>query len=208
MNKFKIFVNLFFIICFVFIISACNQTKNLEDNENNEDNNIVMPEETPKPENSIIYYEKALLTTIEPTYYQVGYGENYYVNEDANGNLLSLKVDGIETEFKSGFFAHAYSVLRFDINKYIKSFKTFFGIGLSARGYSQASMKFTVIIDDEIVYESNLIDKSNPSGYIDLNIKEKVNYIMLVIDDLGSNGYDHGLWGDPMIEIGREVSNE
>ncbi len=159
------------------------------------------PEGPTTSEPEIIYVEKEVcLSDITPTYFEVGYGGSYFVDKDMDGNPLSLLVDGVETQFEKGFFAHAYSVLAFDFYSEVLEFNTSFGIGLSARGRKETDIKFSVIIDDEIIYESDTINKDNPTGSINLEINRYVRRIILVIDDLGSNGLDHALWAAPMIK--------
>ena len=146
------------------------------------------------------------LTKLNLTYHSVGYG-SLCVNKDSLGNKLSLLSEGKEKEFDYGFFAHAYSVLVFDNLKDLKCsyFSTYMGINKSARGVAATSIEFYVYFDQELVYSSGKVDKSSEMLFFEKNIDNKVSRITLVIDDLGGNGSDHGVWADPIITYMKEV---
>lgn len=147
------------------------------------------------------------LSDIKPNYYSVGYYDLYY-NKDHNGDSLSLNINGSETKFEKGIYAHAHSTIVYDgLKKYNpKKFSTYLGINKTARNNTVTSIKFLIYFDQELVYESNELNGSSEGIYIELEMK-KVNRITLVIDDLGGNGSDHGIWASPILTYrGRRIS--
>lgn len=140
------------------------------------------------------------LSDIKCSYQTVGYG-NLSIDKDASGKVLSLISEDGEVEFEHGYFAHAYSTIVFDglQDKNITKFETYFGVGKSARNNENTDMEFIIYFDSNKVYHSNVIDKNSMLEFVELSIPKGTNRITLVIDDLGKNGNDHGVWANPKI---------
>lgn len=149
---------------------------------------------------------KAYLSDIKPNYYSVGYYD-LFINKDHNGDSLSLNMDGCETEFKKGLYAHAHSTIVYDgLKKYNpKKFSTYLGVNKTARNNGVTKIEFLIYFDQELVYRSKEVTGTSEAIYIELEMKD-VNRITLVIDDLGGNGSDHGIWASPILTYrGRRV---
>ena len=153
------------------------------------------------------YYEVSeYMSDYDVTYSVVGYGE-LGINCDSDGEKLSLLDNGAEREFDKGFFAHAYSTIMLgDLkNKNVSGFVTYYGVHSSSRGNPNTSLKFSVYFDQTLVFESGKITNQSDMGYIKLYVPKGVDRIILVIDDLGGNANDHGVWADCQIIYSKEV---
>ena len=139
------------------------------------------------------------LSELTPDYIEVGYYD-LGVNEDYDGNELSLLVDDEEKTFDNGFFVHAHSTLVFDgLKDYNpKMFSVYLGVNQTARNNGNTSIKFMIYFDQELVYESDEINGDDEAIFVELEMN-KVNRITLVVDDLGGNGNDHAVWADPLL---------
>lgn len=146
------------------------------------------------------------MSDFEVTYSVVGYGE-LGVDMDTDGNKLSLLDSDVEREFDKGFFAHAYSTIMLDnlLEKDVVGFETYYGVHSSARGNANTTLKFSVYFDHTLVFESGRITCESDMGYIKLYAPKGVQRIILVIDDLGGNANDHGVWADTKIISAKEV---
>ncbi len=146
------------------------------------------------------------MSDFEVTYSVVGYGE-LGVDMDTDGNKLSLLDSDVEREFDKGFFAHAYSTIMLDnlLEKDVVGFETYYGVHSSARGNTNTTLKFSVYFDQTLVFESGRITCESDMGYIKLYAPKGVQRIILVIDDLGGNANDHGVWADTKIISAKEV---
>lgn len=139
------------------------------------------------------------LSDITPNYYSVGYYD-LCINEDFEGNKLSLNVSGDEQIFDKGLFAHAHSTIVYDnLLKYNpQKFTTYIGINKTSRNSGTTSVEFLIYFDQELVYRSYELNSNSNAIYIELEM-EDVNRITLVIDDLSGNGNDHGVWASPIL---------
>ena len=139
------------------------------------------------------------LSDVEVSYKEVGYYD-LYANEDYNKEPLSLLVEGNEQEFEKGFFAHAHSTIVFDgLKDYNpKMFSVYIGANKTARNNGNTKVKFMIYFDQELVFESEEVTGNTEAKLVELEMK-KVNRITLVIDDLGGNGNDHGVWASPLL---------
>ena len=139
------------------------------------------------------------LSDISPDYYTVGYYDLCF-NEDYNKNCIFLNVEGEEQAFEKGLFAHAHSTIVYDnLNKYNPTkFSTYIGVNQTSRNNGVTSIEFLIYFDQELVYRSNEIKGNSEAIYIELEMND-VNRITLVIDDLGGNGSDHGVWASPLL---------
>ena len=139
------------------------------------------------------------LSDINPDYYSVGYYDLCF-NEDYNKNPISLNVEGNEQAFEKGLFAHAHSTIVYDnLDKYNpQKFSTYIGINQTARNNGATKIEFLIYFDQELVYRSNELTSNSEAICVELEMNG-VNRITLVIDDLGGNGSDHGVWASPLL---------
>ncbi len=153
------------------------------------------------PSINIVKERKVYLSDLKPTYYVVGYGQLKVYTEDSEEVLAMYVGDEERKSFEHGFFAHAYSTIVFDDLKsyHLTKFSTYFGVNETARNNGNTSMEFMIYFDDKKVYQSEVIRGDFNSEKIDLEIKDSINRITLVIDCLEGNGNDHGVWADPLI---------
>lgn len=137
------------------------------------------------------------LDELKYTYQEVGHG-NLSVNQDSNGNMLSLYENGEETEYEHGYYAHAYSVMVFDSleTRGFTKFSTVIGVNKTARvANTQTSIVFRIFVDNEEVFTSSQFGAYTDSEYVEVNI-EGADRLTLIADSLGSNGHDHAVWAD------------
>jgi hypothetical protein len=136
------------------------------------------------------------LTTLELKESEVGHGQLQI------GRLISdgkpMRVRG--TPVRDGFFAHAPSRLVFDIKD--KGYKALKGrAGLE--DIHEGSVKFKILGDGKELWQSEDVVIQNGRAKIvrfALNI-EGVSELVLSVEDLGRNWYDHSVWIEP--EIGK-----
>ena len=97
-------------------------------------------------------------------------------------------------------FAHAHSTIVYDnLNKYNPTkFSTYIGVNQTSRNNGVTSIEFLIYFDQELVYRSNEIKGNSEAIFIELEMKD-VNRLTRVIDDLGGNGSDHGVWASPLL---------
>lgn len=130
-------------------------------------------------------------------YSSIGHG-SLAVNEDANGNSLSLYKDEQEQQHEHGFFAHAYSVLLFEEleTQGFTAFETYIGINGTARvNNTQTSVQFRIYVDDQPAYVSDTFGAYSEEEYVKIDITD-ADRLTLVADSLGGNGNDHAVWAD------------
>ena len=127
------------------------------------------------------------LTELKPTFVSVAWDE-MRINRDNDVPTIDGKLC---TDF---IFAHADSVLRYDIPKGVKYFNA---IGCSPLHLSQ-SIEFSVLIDGKQVFKSKpLATYSRKKVDIKVKIPSNAKYIELVADDLGDRNGDHSCWAYP-----------
>lgn len=137
------------------------------------------------------------LDSLAYSYHKVGHG-NIAVNQDANGNTLSLYENGEEKEYEKGYFVHAYSTLVFDGIETMgfTRFSTVIGINKTARvANTQTSVIFRIFVDNEEVFTSKQFGAYTDSQQVEVDIKG-ADRITLIADSLAGNGNDHSVWAD------------
>ena len=131
------------------------------------------------------------------SYSKVGFGD-LTIDKDNNGDILSLYDGEQEVEFPKGMFAHAYSTIVYDnlSTLGLTYFETTFGVNKTARvNNTQTSLKFIIYLDNVERFVSQEFNAYTSYDYVKLDIKG-VDRICLVVDSLGTNGNDHGVWAD------------
>lgn len=140
------------------------------------------------------------LSDIAPSYKSVGAG-SLVIDKDSAGNKLTLLTEGELMEYDKGFFAHAYSVLVFEglESRGYTTFSTYMGLNKTAlTNQSVASVKFKIYLDNELKYESTIINKNTSCEFASLDITG-VDRITLIADSLDGNGNDHAVWANPIL---------
>lgn len=152
------------------------------------------PATASEPEESEYGYIQ-YLSDREPTGHSVGSG-SLVKDLGSDGSAISLIVDGEETTFDKGLFAHAPSTLYYtDIQEFgYQRFEAWVGITKSARD-SAALVEFRVEGDGETLWSSGDMDASSPAQRVSVDISN-VKVLKLVVDSRGSNAYDHSVWAN------------
>lgn len=150
--------------------------------------------------------KQIFLDELDADYAKVGHG-NLFVNKGSDGNALSLLENGEEKQFSNGYFAHAYSVLVFENLKTqgFFRFSTYVGINKTARvNNTQASVIFKILLDNEVVYTSDLLNAYSDAVFVDIQLKG-ADRLTLIADSAGGNGNDHAVWADCKLTYYDEV---
>ena len=131
-------------------------------------------------------FQPVKLTQLKPKYAKAGRG-GPQINK---GGKRMLIVDN--KPCAEYIFAHADSLLRYDIPSGAKHFKA---VGCSADGYN---LSFRVNIDGKTVYECKSLRKSGKKEVnIKVRIPENSKEIELITDGLGDVSFDHSCWAYP-----------
>lgn len=128
---------------------------------------------------------KIQLTSLEPIFTKLGWGK-FEINRRDSTPLINNKLC---TDF---IFAHASSLISYDIPKGTKYFKA---IACSKRS---KSIVFKVIIDGKTVYESKPLAKYRKKiAKVKVKIPIGAKQIDLVTDSLGDRRHDDSCWAYP-----------
>ncbi len=145
----------------------------------------------------------------------VGYYDSVKINEDYNGNKLSVMMEGAYYPFDYGLFAHANANIYYDISEYSEKYHyltTYIGINQTAGGGNGVKV-WIYTSDNDTFYESGSQYWTLQNEETDLNriimpkqnaIFEKVDitgakYLRIQIYDNGSNASDHAVFINPML---------
>ncbi|MEF9951043.1 MAG: NPCBM/NEW2 domain-containing protein [Clostridium sp.] len=160
--------------------------------------------------------------------YAYGSDKNYTVNTSSfggikkdlspSGNKIALLVDGKETNFTKGIGAHANSEITYDLSsEEYDYFTSQIGIDSNVRSSTKASVKYKVIADGKVIYDSKVFTASTESEFIKIPVKGVKN-LKLVTDSVdGKNDQDHSVWADakfitnssnPKLNIEKSVSTK
>lgn len=128
------------------------------------------------------------------------------VNQNEPGNLISLKINGEQTYFINGIFAHATSTLIFDLQKYKEQgfdmFSAYIGVDMYASSNGNG-VSFTISGSyDNSTYTTlktiNTLKGTNEAEKVDLQIGE-YRYLKLYANANGDNSSDHSVYANAMI---------
>ena len=147
----------------------------------------------------------------------VGYYGSVKINQDYNGNKLSVKREGAYYTFDYGLFAHANANIYYDVREYSQKYNTLTTyIGLNRTSTAGNGVKVWIYTSDkDTFYETGSQNWTLQNAETDTNrvimpgqdaIFEEVDitgakYIRIQIADNGSNASDHAVLIDPMIII-------
>ena len=154
----------------------------------------------------------------------VGYYGSVKINQDYNGNKLSVKREGAYYTFDYGLFAHANANIYYDVREYSQKYNTLTTyIGLNRTSTAGNGVKVWIYTSDkDTFYETGSQNWTLQNAETDTNrvimpgqdaIFEEVDitgakYIRIQIADNGSNASDHAVLIDPMIIIKGEYQPE
>lgn len=105
-------------------------------------------------------------------------------------------------------YAHASSVVKYDISN-LNAFEygSYFGLTNPTCG-GAASMKMIVTADNIEIYNSDDILLEDHGVYIKFSIPPDTRILTIEIDDLGNNGCDHYVLGEPKLFVSNNSINE
>lgn len=110
-------------------------------------------------------------------------------NDPDDGDYITL--DG-ET-YSRGLGVHANSVVEYGITQFpFERFKS--DVGVDDEVGSEGSVIFSVLLDDQEVFNSGLMTGADPTQTVDIEIKDAGN-LKLVVSSDGDVGLDHASWG-------------
>ena len=136
----------------------------------------------------------------------VGWGTVGLDKNSANNKPLALRVNGSTVTFKKGIFAHANSMMVYDISEYADSYdylSVYYGIDVSSNPNGTGDgAKFYIYTSNDGV-DWVLRTSENPdamegnlnAGYAKIPL-DGCSYIKLVTDSIASNASDHTEWSD------------
>ncbi|MCD8203108.1 MAG: NPCBM/NEW2 domain-containing protein [Prevotella sp.] len=131
----------------------------------------------------------------------IGYGQ-IGIDQNSNGNQISVYVNGRRKYFDKGIFAHAKSTLVYDLTNYNNEYDYFITyLGVDASQGSAGSVYFQIYVSNDgvnwgdPVLTTDVLTASSESVYYELSL-EGVNYIKLYADPNGGNGNDHAVYAD------------
>ena len=125
------------------------------------------------------------------------------VNQNEPGNLISLKINGEQTYFINGIFAHATSTLIFDLQKYKEQGFDMFSAYIGVDSSNGNGVSFTISgSNDNSAYTTlktiNTLKGTNEAEKVDLQIGE-YRYLKLYANANGDNSSDHSVYANAMI---------
>lgn len=133
---------------------------------------------------------------------QIGW-ETIGLDKTNSNGALSLRLDGAVVTVKKGIWAHATSTVEYDISNYknYDYFTTYYGLNTTA-GNNGNGAKFYIYTSVDgtnwtLRTEENpvALKGTNNAIYARIDIRD-ANFIKLYVNDNGSNGSDHAVWGD------------
>ncbi|WP_294168332.1 discoidin domain-containing protein [uncultured Clostridium sp.] len=155
----------------------------------------------------------AQTTTI--TQAQKSYNDRIYLSEkdmsNKSGNVkkqtVKLLVNGSPISFSNGIFAHAHSVVQYDVEESVEkgfdTFITYMGIDYSQVGrYGDVSLKVESSVNGnewDILKEVSTIKANENSIKVEAKLKEGTKFIRMTAGTNGPNSNDHAVYGDPLL---------
>ncbi len=147
------------------------------------------------------------LSNIDETTSQVGYSK-LKKNENEDGNLISLMINGRRMYSMNAIYAHASSSIVYDLSKYpdFNTFKTYIGVDAS-RGTAGDGVKFYIYASKDNDYKtakwtqlhsSEILKGNTEAEKVVVSIKD-YKWLKLEADKSGSNASDHAVYFDAMI---------
>ena len=161
--------------------------------------NIVLANSETKNQNEFCY-----LSDISYIHEQSSSGwKELKMNQDSNGDMLSVKVENAYYTFDKGIWAHAPSIVVYDLSQYSQYdyFTAYIGLNKTA-ATSSNGVKFYIYTsvngtDWELETDSEP-EVSKPGAnakFVKVDIKGD-KYLKLYANDNGANGNDHSVYAD------------
>lgn len=135
-------------------------------------------------------------------------------DKTSSGTKISIKYENSTFSFDKGMWAHASSVLQYDLTNYTKYkyFTTFVGVNTTAGGNGNG-VKFYIYTSkdgktwDLKTEENPTVLKGNTNAiYYQINL-DGAKYLRLVANDNGANGNDHSVYADAKLTNNIEDEN-
>jgi alpha-galactosidase len=103
--------------------------------------------------------------------------------------------------FEHGLGTHAESALYIDLKGGVQRFTASVGVDDDVNGNTEASVQFSVVGDDKVLWKGEVMKAGQAPRDIDVNVSG-VKILRLTVGD-GGNGinYDHADWADAKFEI-------
>ena len=199
-NKYKLKLVIKLSFCFTLLLivfllpnlsfAAEGETEEIEDNE------FVYLSDMP-------YMTGKDKTGIDNT--RVGWG-SIHLNRTDSGAQFSIRIEGGTYSFQKGIWAHAGSIVTYDLTNYQQYdyFTTYMGVNTSSgnngNGVNFKIFTSTDLANWELKTEPNppTIKSGNNAIFVKIPIKG-AKYLRLVANDNGSNGNDHSVYVEPKL---------
>ena len=136
---------------------------------------------------------------------RVGYG-SLHLNRTDSGAQFSIRIEGGVYTFQKGIWAHAGSIVTYDLTNYQQYdyFTTYMGVNTTS-GNNGNGVNFKIFTSKdganwELKTEPNppTIKSGNNAIFVKIPIKGE-KYLRLVANDNGANGNDHSVYVDPKL---------
>lgn len=146
--------------------------------------------------------EYCYLSDIPYTRGQSGW-QNILMDKTSSGSLISVKIEGAYYSFQKGIWAHASSILEYDLTNYKQYdyFTAYIGLNQTAASSSNGVKFYIYTSEDGEIWR--LRTDSNPvvvragdnATFVKIDIKD-AKFLKLQANDNGSNGNDHSVYAD------------
>ncbi|WP_345169100.1 NPCBM/NEW2 domain-containing protein, partial [Algibacter aquimarinus] len=121
-------------------------------------------------------------------------------NTNLNGNTLTINGQ----TFIHGIGTHANSEIIYNIDGEFRTFKSYIGIDDNVGPNTSASVQFEIFGDDISLFRSQTLTAADDAQLIEVDIKE-VAQLRLVVDQMGSNAFDHADWAGALLTSCSEI---
>lgn len=135
----------------------------------------------------------------------VGYSTLKY-DENIDGGMISLLIDGSKKQFLKGIGAHAPATLVYDVTTLVNDynftkFTSYLGVDAGKEGNGNG-VRFNIYTstDNEnwtSVHQTAILKGNTNAEYVEVDLNG-VNYLKIVVDANDSNSYDHSILGSAM----------
>jgi hypothetical protein len=130
------------------------------------------------------------LSELDPTFVQQQYGSLKY---DKTFNLQPLTLRGQRYDF--GLGTHAFSEIRFNLDKEYSLFESIIGLDDSQAG-GIGSVVFEVWVDDRKAYKSKILRAGDPPKSLSIDVSGAATLKLIVTDGGDGNHCDHADWAE------------
>lgn len=118
-------------------------------------------------------------------------------DKSPNNDIISVLVNGEEKEFTKGIGAHANSELVFDIGgKGYEYFYSVLGLDDNVRTNANGSVVYKILVDDELVYESNVFRQTTESEEVLISLAGASKVTLITNQGPDNDWADQSVWAD------------